>query len=138
MLCDIVGSPQADGAEMRKARQRLGCVWWSGHDFAPRRTARLGLTISVEGAVIEHLTFEGSTHIVKLALLRHEAAPSSEATLFLRSERVFPPAVSAGRMHVSCLGTSAAIGCARRGLLGSHVVRLSPGGSTSVSIAPPS
>ena len=34
MLCDIVGSPQADGAEMRKA----GCVWWSGHDFAPRRT----------------------------------------------------------------------------------------------------
>ena len=34
MLCDIVGSPQADGAEMRKA----GCVWWSGHDLAPRRT----------------------------------------------------------------------------------------------------
>ena len=88
--------------------------------------------------MIEQLTFEGSTNTVKLALLRHEAAPSSEATLFLRSERVFPPAVSAGRMHVSCLGTSTAIGCARRGLLGSHVVRLSPGGSTSVSIAPPS
>ena len=140
MLCDIVGSPQADGAEEPGSVSDVcgGRVTIAPRDALRRRAyiARLGLTISVEGAVIEQLTFEGSTNTVKLALLRHEAAPSSEATLFLRSERVFPPAVSAGRMHVSCLGTSAAIGCARRGLLGSHVVRLSPGGSTSVSIAP--
>ena len=142
MLCDIVGSPQADGAEKPGSVSDVcgGRVTIAPRDALRRRAyiARLGLTISVEGAVIEQLTFEGSTNTVKLALLRHEAAPSSEATLFLRSERVFPPAVSAGRMHVSCLGTSAAIGCARRGLLGSHVVRLSPGGSTSVGIAPPS
>jgi len=142
MLCDIVGSPQADGAEEPGSVSDVcgGRVTIAPRDALRRRAyiARLGLTISVEGAMIEQLTFEGSTNTVKLALLRHEAAPSSEATLFLRSERVFPPAVSAGRMHVSCLGTSAAIGCARRGLLGSHVVRLSPGGSTSVSIAPPS
>jgi hypothetical protein len=142
MLCDIVGSPQADGAEKPGGVSDVcgGRVTISPRDALRRRAyiARLALTISVEGAVIEQLTFEGSTHTVKLALLRQEAAPSSEAALFLRSERVFPPAVSAGRMHVSCLGTSTAIGCARRGLLGSHVVRLSPGGSTSVSIAPPS
>ena len=85
MLCDIVGSPQADGAEKPGGVSDVcgGRVTISPRDALRRRAyiARLGLTISVEGAVIEHLTFEGSTHTVKLALLRHEAAPSSEAAL---------------------------------------------------------
>ena len=133
MLCDVLQPPPSAAASTTSCAARATVV---PRDALRRRAyiAPIGLTVSVEGGQIAEIAVElgvdgaGVPPAVFVSLRRHEAAPSAQATLFLRVERIYPPAAHAASWSVSCPEAPA---CARpwRGdpRAYSHVIRLSAG-----------
>eukprot|EP00966_Prymnesium_polylepis_P288167 6655815-Prymnesium_polylepis.1 len=135
MLCDVLQPALPSSGE----RSSDGTMCTGRVIIAPRDALRrrayvepLGLTISIEGAQIVELAYDGATQAVLVSLQRHEAAPSAEATLFLVVERVFPPPPSTSRWRVECPDSP---GCAREWLRSAaHKITMSGSATTNVSI----
>jgi len=106
--------------------------------------APLGFTVSVEGARLVEAEFDAARRTVLLSLQKHETAPSSEASVFIRGERAFPPlpmSVAPSALRASCSGVTTNGGkeaCAREGLRDGFRVRLNTGpvSITRVKIEP--
>ena len=133
-LCDLLGTHPTSAAGPADSTVCAGRVSFAPRDAFQRRVyiAPLGLTVSLEGARIVLVEFDAASLVLSLSLMKHESAPSVEATLFVRTERVQPPpAVTASALRASCHTPAPSTGaeaCVVAGRLGeSFVVRLGGG-----------
>lgn len=132
MLCDIISTEPLATSGRGAYTPCSGRVVIAPREAFRRRAyvAPIGLTLSVEGAQLVHLAYDGKREAVSLTLGRQEAAASVEATLFLVVERVYPPA-GRGGWSVACPGKPA---CARKWLRDGYRVQLSADASRTTEV----
>lgn len=139
-LCAFCQIQPDSAASASAATDCSGAVSGAVQDPFGRRVylAPLGLSASVEGAVIQTFELSADHRQLVLTLTPHDKAPSRSATLSLSVPRVEPPPIApVGSFVVRCVGqeADAGAGCVQRGgapgsPAGEYLIAMpSPGGT---------